>query len=88
MALSLFNTLDSINTPYSVNANGKVRRPPQFEIANCDFNYAREIASLGYSLVLVIRRKGSYNPDDAPRLGEGHHRACDHKGTEFKPDLV
>lgn len=38
IACSLFNTLESIATPCSVNAYGRYRRPPRpmFEIANCD----------------------------------------------------
>jgi len=41
MALALFKTLDSISTPCSVKALGKLLLPPLpiFEVANCDFKH-------------------------------------------------
>jgi len=37
IAKSLFNTLDNINTPCSVKAKGAFLRPPQLDVAICDF---------------------------------------------------
>src|ERR1700719_1511602 len=39
-ALSLFSTLDSINTPCSVKAEGSFLLPPQLDVAFCDFKFS------------------------------------------------
>ena len=40
IAVLLLNTLLSIAIPFSVNANGNLRVPPQLDVAICDFNSA------------------------------------------------
>src|SRR5580692_1962610 len=39
-ALSLFSTLDNINTPCSVKAEGSFLLPPQLDVAFCDFKFS------------------------------------------------
>ncbi len=39
MARSLCSTLESIDTPCYVNTSGSFRRPPQLDVAICDFKF-------------------------------------------------
>ena len=47
IALSLFKILDNINTPCSVNTKGSFRRPPQLDVAICDFKLANSSQDIG-----------------------------------------
>ena len=49
IACLLFNTLESINIPCSVKAFGSFLRPPQLEVAYCDFK-SRNSSSLSLNI--------------------------------------